>query len=244
MDLRVRTSRKRIAAAAVAVLAGGGVIGSATAASASAATLAVDQACYVITSSLPTITISGTGFQAGVPVVITSSGSRHSTQITQISTQATPSATGAISTTVAAPNPRLEKPGQRHEILTATQTEATGQKVVATTPFWLTQLGAEHGSTKQEPGLKALSEQTTWSFSGFPIGKTIYAHYLIKGKQVALQSFGKAPAPCGVLTVRRPLFPGTAQHRSYPLQIDTSRPLVKNTAPKITRLRATLALEF
>ena len=63
----------------------------------------------------------------------------------------------------------------------------------------------------------------------FPVGKTIYAHYLIKGKQVALQSFGRAPAPCGVLTVRRPLFPGTAQHRSYPLQIDTSRPLVENT---------------
>ena len=235
--LRTGTGRLIAAVAALGALASGGLIASAGAATATGPTLAVDQACYVLTSSVPTMTITGTGFTPGIPVLITAATGR-------LSTKATPDATGAISASVAAPTLTFKKPSQKRETLTATQTETTGQKVSASTHTWITALGAEHGATRQEPGLKALTEKTTWSFSGFPVGKTIYAHYLIKGKQVALQSFGRAPAPCGVLTVHQPLFPGTPQHRSYPLQIDTSRPLVKDTAPKITKLRVSLALEF
>jgi hypothetical protein len=229
--------RRLIAAtAAVGALVPAVAVSSATAAT-QPATISVNEACYVITSSVPMMTITGSGFQPGVSVSLSASSGT-------LSTQTTADASGDISVSVQAPTPSFKKPSQMRETITAAQTATTGQRIVGSTHTEITALGAEHGSTKQEAGLKALTEKTTWSFSGFPVGKTIYAHYLIKGKQVALQSFGKAPAPCGVLTVRKRLFPKTPQHRSYPLQIDTSRKLVKNTAPKITKLRVSLALEF
>jgi hypothetical protein len=233
----------RISGRLVTAIAVGGAIvpivalGSDAHAAVQPAQLSLDQACYVITSSVPTMTITGSVFAPGVPVVITSSSGKLSAKVTA-------DASGDISTSVASPTPSFTRPSEQRETITATQTPGPGEQIVGTAHTYITALGAEHGSTRKEPGLKALTETTTWSFSGFPVGKTIYAHYLIKGRQVAVQAFGRAPAPCGVLTVRRPLFPGTPQHRSYPLQIDTSRPLVKNTAPKITRLRVALALEF
>ena len=237
-----RRGRIAVAALSAGVLVPAALAGATAPAGAAAlahATVSVDQACYVITSSVPKMTITGSGFEPGVPVTITASPSHLASAAT-----ATPDALGDISATVDAPVPKLVRPEKKGEIITATQDATTGQHVVGTTHTWITALGAEHGPTHKEPGLTALTETTTWSFSGFPVGKTVYAHYLIAGKQVALQSFGRAPAPCGVLKVRARLFPKKPLHRSYPLQIDTSRRLVKNTAPKITRLRVSLALEF
>jgi hypothetical protein len=223
-------------------VAGGGLAfatGSAPAgATTQPATIAVDQACYVESSTVPSMTVTGSGFEPDVPVTITSSSGK-------LSVQTTADASGDIDVSMQAPEPKFKQPVEKRETITATQqTSTSGVQIVGSTHAYFSTLGAEHGPTRKQDGLKALTEKTNWTFSGFPVGKTVYAHYLVKGKQVAYQSFGKAPAPCGVFTVRRRLFPATPKQGTYHLQIDTSRTFTHNTAPKITRLTVTLALEF
>ena len=81
-----------------------------------------------------------------------------------------------------------------------------------------------------EKGLRALTEKTNWSFSGFQPGKPIFGHYLYKGKQVALATFGRAQPPCGTLKVRARLYPATPHHASYSIQYD-DQPRVLDPVP-------------
>ena len=54
------------------------------------------------------------------------------------------------------------------------------------------------------------------------------------GLLVATQAFGKAVGPCGTLTVTKKVFPAKPRHRSYGLQVDSSRTYSTATSPKLT----------
>jgi hypothetical protein len=190
-----------------------------------AASLFVNKPCYVITKKIPSMTITGSGYAPSSHVLITSTAN------VDASTNAT--ATGTISVKLSAPAPHFSVPSVKTFTFTATD-ENTSPAIVATSPVRVAPLGALHGSTPKAPGLKALTEMTNWSFSGFAPGKTIYAHYTIHGQQVASQAFGTARGACGTLHARAPLYPSTPQHASYPVQFDGAKSYSPRTAPKIS----------
>lgn len=189
-----------------------------------AATLFVNRPCYVLTKKVPSMTITGSGYAPNSHVLITSTAN------VDASTNAT--AAGTIKLKLNAPAPHFSVPSVKTFTFTA-KDENTTPAIVASSPVRVAPLGALHGSTPKAPGLKALSETTNWSFSGFTPGHTIYAHYTIQGQQVASQAFGTAHGACGTLHVRAPLYPATPHHASYPVQFDAAQSYSTRTAPKL-----------
>lgn len=189
------------------------------------ATLSVDKRCYVITRRIPSIRITGAGYQPFSHVLITSTAN--------VDASTTADAAGRISVKVRAPAPRFSVPSVKVVRFTAKDVNVE-PGIHATVRARVAPLGALHGSTPKAPGLKALTETTNWSFSGFTPGHTIYAHYTIKGRQVALKAFGTAHGDCGKLHTRAPLYPATPHHASYPVQFDSVHRFSPKTTPRIT----------
>ncbi|HEX5191438.1 MAG TPA: hypothetical protein VFW09_01450 [Solirubrobacteraceae bacterium] len=196
-----------------------------TAATAHGATLSVDKRCYVITRRIPSIRITGAGYQPFSHVLITSTAN--------VDASTTADAAGRISVKVRAPAPHFSVPSVKVFRFTAKDVSVE-PAIHATVRARVAPLGALHGSTPKAPGLKALTETTNWSFSGFTPGQTIYAHYTIKGRQVALKAFGTAHGDCGKLHTRAPLYPATPHHASYPVQFDSVHRFSPKTTPRIT----------
>jgi hypothetical protein len=189
------------------------------------ATLSVDKPCYVITKRIPSITLAGTGYRPRSHVLITSTAN--------VDASATADAAGRISVKVRAPAPHFSVPSVKTFTFTAKDENVT-PAIHATARARVAPLGALHGSTPSAPGLKALTEPTKWSFSGFAPGATIFAHYTIQGRQVALKAFGTAHGDCGTLHTRAPLYPATPHHASYPVQFDSVQRFSPKTTPRIT----------
>jgi hypothetical protein len=222
MPIQTRRRVLRIALGATALLTSG-----ALAAQASAATLTVNQACYVFGSRPATMAFQGSGYTPGDDVLLASrDGSVNAT--------ATADATGNIAGTTGSPTPSFNAPGTKTVRLTATDESVSGGKIVGSTPVTVAPFGAGHGATKSAPGLQALTEKTSWSFSGFLPGKLIYGHFTIKGKQVALATYGRAKGPCGTLTTRARLYPATPRHKSYPVQWDDAKKFSKRSLPRLS----------
>jgi hypothetical protein len=189
-----------------------------------AATLSVNRPCYVITKTIPSMTITGSGYVPNSQVLITSTAN--------VDASTTATAAGTIKLKLKEPAPHFSVPSVKRITFTA-KDESTSPAIVASSPVRVAPLGALHGSTPKAAGLKALSETTDWSFSGFTPGQTIYAHYTIQGQQVASQAFGTAHGACGTLHVRAPLYPSVPHHASYPVQFDSAQSYSPRTAPKL-----------
>jgi hypothetical protein len=213
-----------IAALGLAAAVPAGLSASASAA-AGAATLSVNKRCYVITKQVPRMTITGSGFQPHSQVLITSTAN--------VDASATADSTGRISVRVRAPAPHFSVPAVKLFEFTAKDEDVT-PAISATTRARVAPFGALHGSTPRAPGLKALTERTNWSFSGFAPGKTIFAHYTIGGRQVARAAFGVAHGDCGMLHTRAPLYPAKPHHASYPVQFDSVQGYSPKTRPRLT----------
>ena len=222
MHLAVRRRTTNLSMGALAAL-----VFAALGGTASAAQLTVNAGCYVIAGkNAPPMAFAGTGYTPGDSVLISS---RDGTVDTSVKADAQ----GRISGRADAPTPYFATPGAMKIGLTAVDQTPTGRTITATTTVNITELGWEHGSTKRQPGLRALTEQTNWSFSGFEPGQIIYGHYLYNGKQVALAKFGRAAPPCGTLKVRARLYPATPHHSSYLIQYDDSRLYSNKAQPRI-----------
>ena len=171
------------------------------------------------------MTISGSGYAPHSHVLITSTAN--------VDASATANAAGKISVTVQAPAPS-SRPHRSRRSDSPPRTSTPIRRSARPALARIAPLGALHGSTPKAPGLKALTEPTSWSFSGFAPGRTIFAHYTIDGRQVALQAFGTARGACGTLRTRAPLYPATPHHSSYPVQFDSVGSYSRRTTPKIT----------
>jgi hypothetical protein len=199
------------------------------------ATLAVDQPCYVVApKAAPMITLTGSGYAPGDPVSITDSQGG-------IDTRTVAGPTGQITMAVPAPLPFLTKPGVKKDTITAADFTATGGEIVGTAVANLTRFDFGENGARKAPGLRAFTEKTTWLFSGLPSGRTIYGHYTYDGKVTARQAFGRAQGPCGVLTVRKRLYPATPHHRAYTIQVDSSKKYSRRTVPS-GRLKLSLTI--
>jgi hypothetical protein len=220
LDVRRRTTNASLGALGALVF---GALGG----TASAAVLTVTAGCYVVAGeNAPPMRYDGSGYTPGDTVLV-------STKDGTVDTIVKADAHGVISGRAEAPTPYFPGPGVIKIALVAKDQPRTGATITASTIVNITELAWEHGSTKRQPGLRALTEKTNWSFSGFEPGKMIYGHYLYNDKQVALATFGLAAAPCGTLQVRARLYPATPHHSSYSIQYDDSQPYTKTAQPRI-----------
>ena len=226
-------------AAASAVLVGAAVIPAASGANASAAalpvTVSMSRPCYVIrTRTHPLVVLTASGLAPGIPVAVTDTRG-------DVDSHVMSNAAGQVVVSMREPNPELEHPGATEDTITVTGDDPSGATYEGSTNAYFSELAVAYGSTRARSGLGALAEETSWAFSGFPAGRAIWGHYTYDDKDVARQSFGRPHGACGLLTVRRRLYPATARHSAYRLQVDDQRRYSAHTTPA---LHLKLALTF
>jgi hypothetical protein len=197
-----------IALAAAAMTAG-------PAAAASAATIAVNKACFDENAPM---TVTGAGFTPGDTVDLSATG---------VFSTAPVDAGGQFAVLVTAP--LLGKIGPAHHAFTLTATSESNPSLAAAAPFDVTTFAV---STK--PAQARPSKRVRFSFSGFTPGRSIYAHYVHKGTVRATSHFGIAAPPCGTLSARERLYPGNHPATGlYHVQFDSRRHYSPSTAPKL-----------
>lgn len=208
------------------VVAGALLAPGAGAAQAAAATLSVNQLCYVNKPTRTTIhrapmVVTGTGYVPGDSVTI-ASGDGSVNQVLQADS------TGSIAGTIGAPTPFFKLPGSQVVGLTADDYSAGGT-IQGATFVRVADLAVATVPARAMPARKV-----TWYFSGFLPGRYIYGHYLRHGREVARARFGRARGVCGLLRTRARFFPGRHQrYSSYGLQFDDSRPYSRRSSPRI-----------
>lgn len=207
-----------VAATACTVLASTGAV----AAAASAATLSVDKACYVNTSSGPAaMTITGAGFTPGDSIQVQGG-------TTYVSATADPA--GNFTVPASAPELSTTGPGTRSTTLTATD-NTTGQAI--TTAAALSANLAVSTKPGSIPARDIKHRKITFSFSGFTPGQHIYGYYLRK-QVVAKAKFGRASGPCGTLKQKALLYPGGHPRKNeYNVAFESASRYSKKAFPSV-----------
>jgi hypothetical protein len=216
-------SHRRLAGIAIAACCAVPATG-ALAATASAATIAANKACYVNADPAQgaPMTITGAGFEAGTTVDL-SGGTVFAT--------GTADASGNLSITAAAPELSTIAPAMKTTTITATADNPDGTQTIAALPVRSANLAV---ATKPGSVRNVRQDKVTFSFSGFVPGKHIYGYYLRK-KVVAKAKYGKASGPCGVLKQKALLYPGgRPAHDSYKVTFESSSKYNKNAFPRVT----------
>jgi hypothetical protein len=195
-----------------------------SAATASAATIQLNAACYVsVGSTIPSVTITGTGFGPGDDVEVTGSGD-------SISADTTADASGDISVTTEGPVAPLN-PGPRQFTVAATDTNFNTGATFTTAP--VTGYYSQGGVTLSQD-ISKFTKKITYYLGGFIPGKRIYAHYLVHGKVKGTHRFGTAAGPCGTLKTRATIYPISGKHPtgSYNVQFDNAKKYKKVAVPR------------
>lgn len=187
-----------------------------TAASAQAATITTDRPCYVEQQPMA---IAGTGW---VP------NARYSVKTDQLFAFGNADATGNwLSTTETAPIVVERTTRPKTFTLTAQQDGVD----VATAPFDVVNLLVTLASTRGKP-----TSRTTWRFSGFNPGESIYVHVRRGGKTLANVRMGRGDSRCGRLTTKQRRLPGVSSRRlrtgRYDLYMDNRRTFSPSKRPQ------------
>ncbi len=192
----------------------------ALAATASAATLSADKACYVNADPAQgaPMTITGTGFTPGGSVTL-SGGT--------VFGSGTADASGNVTISAAAPELSTVSPAMKTTTLTAS--DSSGVSTTLTVNSANLAVATHPGSVRN-----VRKDKVTFSFSGFVPGKHIYGYYLRK-KVVAHVKFAKASGPCGMLKQKALLYPGgRPSHSSYKVTFESTSKYTKNAFPRVT----------
>jgi hypothetical protein len=199
----------------------------ALAASASAATITADKACYVnANASLGApIVITGSGFVPGTTVDLSGVS-----DLTLVSGVADPA--GSISIAAHAPELSIQGPGSGAKTVTATANNPDGSQTIANVHVLAANLAvAPHPSSVRN----VRKDKVTYSFSGFLSGKHIYGYWRFKKKAVGKIKFGKAHGPCGTLKQKALLFPGgRPSHDSYKVTFENTSRYSTRAFPRVT----------
>jgi hypothetical protein len=203
-------------------------------ADADAATLHFNRACYVFAEHRPVVSVTGSGYGAGDVVDIESTSG--------FDLSLTANGAGQISGQGAAPLPPLAAKAKRFSAKAVEFGAGGSEATVATASSDVAAFAASHGAGKHKaPGDRALAEKVKWAFSGFPVHRAIFGHYLYRGRLVTAQRFGRAKAPCGTLVVHKRGYPGDPRHSSYTVQLDSHGKYSKKTTPQL-RLKVALTI--
>lgn len=182
-------------------------------ATAQAATLTTDRACYAEQERME---IRGAGFTPGAPVSLALDGNQ----------VVTPTADAAGGIGVTGPAPVIDPSRQRRFTLLATDT--TNPALTASVRPLATLLDVKVSPTS---GRKTRVRKI--SARGFTTGRTLYLH-VRRGRYKKNIRLGALKAPCGTKTVRKRIFTRGAPTGVYKLQFDASRRYSASTLPRVT----------
>lgn len=205
---------RRLSTIAVAAAAG-----LAAPAAAQAATASLDLPCYVA-GQAGRATLSGFRPNAAVTVSNADLGS------TRVTTDATGSATVPF-------NPPsgndLAKPGSKPFVVTAT--DAADPASTATAASRIAPL-----AFATDTGTKSPKAKRSWYFSGFAVGRPIYAHFRFGGRTKGTYRFGLATGPCGEDRRRAPgiAVPGSVRRGVWTIQVDQAKEYAATTQPRLS----------
>ena len=215
--MSARSTRRVLGGAVVAAAL---LIPAAIAGAASAATLALNAACYVdVAGKLAHVTIGGTGFTPGDTVDLGGG----------VDGTATVNSAGQFAVTVEAPVPSGVNPGERKFKVNATDDNfSTGQTIKAATVGHYTIGGVTLSANEVGFG-----KRITYYFGGFRPGKAIFGHYIVDKRVVGTHRFGKAAAPCGTLQAKATGFPVSREHpHKWIAQWDDNKKYKPNADPR------------
>jgi hypothetical protein len=180
--------------------------------------------CYVNPSPLKPVNIGifGTGFTPGNDIEIEGD---------QVADHAPALANGSIAFITR--GPILGTPDPGYKVFTISALDESD--VNAMNPLATTKIRVANFAFDTTPASARLTSKVRWSFSGFPLGKEIYAHFTHSGRQIGALKFGHAKAPCGTLSAKARFFPlSRVAPGTYGVQVDASRRYNKRTTPRIT----------
>ncbi|EHN09251.1 hypothetical protein PAI11_39500 [Patulibacter medicamentivorans] len=177
----------------VGVLASAAALAAVAPAAADAASLTFDRACQLQTQM---VTATLTGFSPNASVVLASTNSYGGTIYEIVSTDA--SGNGTVS--FPSPVPQLDAPGSRE--LPFQATDAVDAGITAAGAF-RTSTGTFTVSGRDRP----TTAKRTWTMSGFQDGRTVYGHFVHRGKLRGTYAFGVARGVCGELVARAAAIP-------------------------------------
>lgn len=185
-------------------------------AGASAATAAVDRACYPGDGST-VVTITGSGFVPDTQVLLEIGGG--------VVGYTTADGTGAVSTTFPVPSPPAAGPSKNEK---AYELALVQGPISATATFSSATVVADFGPSNGRPA----SLKVRFSAYGFGVATAagqpmprVYVHYVDpKGKVRRTVALGAGTTPCGSIakTSLRRLFPFNPRRGTWTLQFDTS----------------------
>ena len=181
-------------------------------AGASAATLAASKLCYLEGESAM---LAGEGYTPGAPVTFAFDG--------VAAAQPTADGTGNVFAGFRAPD-LGSTPVRRY---TVTATDQSNPANVGTTDVAVTKrlvsVSPSTGSPRRRVRFKA---------RGFVPRRTLYAHYVLRGRERARTRLGRATGACGTLTKRARFFPQRQVDRGYwTIQFDQLRRFSRSTRP-------------
>jgi hypothetical protein len=217
------SSHRRVATIAITACCAVPAAG-ALAASASAATLAANKACYVNAnpSEGAPMVVTGSGFVAGTTVQLTG-GTTFGSGVAD--------ANGNVSIPAQAPELATIAPASKSTMLTATGDNPDGSQTTATLKVQSANLAV---ATKPGSVRNVRKDKVTFSFSGFVPGKHIFGYY-VRNKVVAKAKYGRAKGPCGMLKQKALLFPGgRPQKDQYKVTFESSGKFNKSAFPRVT----------
>ena len=186
-------------------------------ASASAATAALDKPCYIAGQQG---IFAGFGFAPNAVVSITNADLG--------STTATTDATGSFAKPFSAPDSKLTGPGSRDIVFTATQSTNPANTASATSKVTTMEFATNKGTLSPKA-------DRSWSFSGWQVGKPIYAHFRFRGKTKRNFRMGVATGPCGEFKRRAPAIAvrGRVSTGLWTIQVDQSPKYSVSTIPAL-----------
>lgn len=201
--------RSLIAAVALAALA-------ASPATALGAELTVSQPCFL--EAQPML-VAGSGFAPGsrIEVKIGDSSRGFPTADPQ----------GRFSGSI--PPPPVTSRRRDQQGFTVTATDTGNPAITASTTFQVTRFGL-----RVTPRRARATSRVRFSASGFRIGRTVYAHYLLRGRLRATVSLGRSRGPCGTTSKRMGLVPlRNPPIGVYDVRIDSRRRYSARTKPQV-----------
>jgi hypothetical protein len=193
----------------LAMLATGALAAPATA---SAATVSVNQECFAENDD---ITLTGSGFTPNTTVTLTLDGT----------TSAVDSdATGAFVTTLTAPELALKHPGAQQVTISVRDT-TSGEELA--TSVNVAKTGVDAFPTRSRP-----HKRITWYITGF-VGSAVYGHWRFKGRTRADHRMGVPKGPCGVLKVKaRQIEASRVRFGLWTIQFDFNKHYKPNASPR------------
>lgn len=179
---------------------------------ASAATLTSNKPCYLEGESA---TLAGEGYAANVPVSFAFDGSPAGQQPSD--------AAGRVFAGFTAPTSIGSVSVREYTVTASDEAGNAGSTSLAVTKREL-DVRPSSGSPRR---------RVRFSVRGMVPGRTLYAHYVLRGRERARVRLGRAAGPCGTLVKRTRYFPRrTVPRGNWTIQVDHRRRWSRRTTPR------------